>query len=182
MVRNKIRKELEIEDKFVVGHIGRFVYQKNHDFLIDIFYELLKIKKNSILLLIGEGELMQEIKNKVHRLKIDSYVKFLGVRETYQLYQAFDVFLLPSRYEGLPVVGVEAQISGVPCVFSSSMTKETRFTDNLVFVDKESRKDEWVNQILNIVNRKRNRIVNSDKFNIAIQGRKLTSCYVKLYK
>lgn len=109
-IRDKKRKELGIkEDTIVIGHIGRFVAQKNHTFLIDIFNQFHKKEKNSILLLAGQGPLQEEIKNKVRELGLDDSVRFLGQRnDANELYQAFDVFLLPSLYEGLPVVGVEA--------------------------------------------------------------------------
>lgn len=105
-IRDKKRKELGIkEDTIVIGHIGRFVAQKNHTFLIDIFNQFHKKEKNSILLLAGQGPLQEEIKNKVRELGLDDSVRFLGQRnDANELYQAFDVFLLPSLYEGLPVV------------------------------------------------------------------------------
>lgn len=97
-IRDKKRKELGIkEDTIVIGHIGRFVAQKNHTFLIDIFNQFHKKEKNSILLLAGQGPLQEEIKNKVRELGLDDSVRFLGQRnDANELYQAFDVFLLPS--------------------------------------------------------------------------------------
>lgn len=135
-IRDKKRKELGIkEDTIVIGHIGRFVAQKNHTFLIDIFNQFHKKEKNSILLLAGQGPLQEEIKNKVRELGLDDSVGFLGQRnDANELYQAFDVFLLPSLYEGLPVVGVEAQASGLLCFFSDDMTKETKVLDSTVFM------------------------------------------------
>lgn len=124
-IKDKKRKELGIkEDTIVIGHIGRFVAQKNHTFLIDIFNQFHKKEKNSILLLAGQGPLQEEIKNKVRELGLDDSVRFLGQRnDANELYQVFDVFLLPSLYEGLPVVGVEAQASGLLCFLSDDMTK-----------------------------------------------------------
>ncbi len=134
-VRTEVRKELNIEDKVVIGHIGRFCYQKNHDFLIDIFNEICKQNDNAVLILVGIGELSYDVKNKVHKLGLDDKVKFLGVRkDAYRIYQAMDVFVLPSRYEGLPVVGVEAQTSGTPCVFSDAMTVETKMARNTIML------------------------------------------------
>lgn len=177
LIRSKIRKKLEIEDKFVVGHIGRFVYQKNHEFLLDIFEEILKIRPDGVLLLIGEGPLEKKIKQKAKKFP-EGTIRFLGVRnDTYRLYSTFDVFCLPSRYEGLPVVGVEAQVNGLPCVFSDAMTKETKFTDNFIFVGKKSNKKEWVNQILNMADCERNQIIDNDKFNISIQAKKMEKLY-----
>ena len=133
-IKDKKRKELGIkEDTIVIGHIGRFVAQKNHTFLIDIFNQFHKKEKNSILLLAGQGPLQEEIKNKVRELGLDDSVRFLGQRnDANELYQVFDVFLLPSLYEGLPVVGVEAQASGLLCFLSDDMTKETKVLDSTV--------------------------------------------------
>lgn len=177
-VRGEIRQKLGIEDKFVIGHIGRFVYQKNHDFLIDIFAEVHKQNDKAVLLLIGEGALLNDVKTKIHRLGLDDIVKFLGVRQdAYSLYQAFDLFLLPSRYEGLPVVGVEAQISGLPCVFSSAMTKETKFTDSLTFVDLGQSAADWAKICLNCNKNARSQEINAEMFYILKQSLKLMEFY-----
>lgn len=150
-IRKEKRKELNIKDNtLVVGHIGRFVAQKNHTFLIDIFNELHKKEENSILLLIGQGPLMSEIKQKVDSLGISDSVKFLGQRDDVnELYQVFDVFLLPSLYEGLPVVGVEAQATGNLCILSDSMTQETKILDTTKFISLDMSTEEWVSIILN---------------------------------
>lgn len=149
MRKNK-RKELGIRDStFVVGHIGRFVEQKNHRFLIDIFNEIHKKNNGSILLLAGQGPLMAEVKEKVHNLNLDNSVIFLGQRkDANELYQVFDLFLLPSLYEGLPVVGVEAQASGNLCYLSNDMTKETKVLDSTVFMSLNNTAEEWANAIL----------------------------------
>lgn len=178
-VRDEVRMELGIEDKFVIGHIGRFVYQKNHDFLIDIFSEVHKRKPDSVLLLIGEGELLESVKQKVQRLGLDSSVMFLGVRnDTYRLYQAFDVFVLPSRYEGLPVVGVEAQIAGLPCVMSDAMTMETKFTDELVFLQLDINTEDWAKMILKSKKRKETSCRNTNIVDISYQTKRLEKQYV----
>lgn len=101
-IRKKLRYELNVEDQLVVGHIGRFCKQKNHEFLIKVFEKIHEIKQNSVLDLFGVWELEEEIKNLVHQKKIDDCVKFLGKRnDCNELYQAMDVFVLPSNYEGL---------------------------------------------------------------------------------
>ena len=150
-VRKEVRKELEIdENTLVIGHVGRFVEQKNHRFLIDIFNEVHKENTNSILLLIGQGPLMAEIKDKVKKLGIEKSVIFLGQRnDANRLYQAMDVFVLPSLYEGLPVVGVEAQAIGLKCIFSNDMTKETKILDTTRFVSLNEKQENWKNYILN---------------------------------
>lgn len=186
-LRKKKRKELGIkDDTLVIGHIGRFVAQKNHDFLIDIFNEIHKKNNNSILLLAGQGPLIEDIKNKVKELNLDDNVKFLGQRnDANELYQAFDVFLLPSLYEGLPVVGVEAQAAGLLCYLSDDMTKETKVLDITKFMSLNNTPEEWANNILNDIN-KYKRIDTSQEmtaksFNIKEEAKKLEEYYLKLY-
>jgi glycosyltransferase involved in cell wall biosynthesis len=147
-VRNKKRTELGIKDEFVVGHVGRLSYQKNHKFLIKIFNELLKSEPNSLLILVGVGEKEEEIKKQVKELGIDSKVKFLGNRsDVNELYQAMDVFVMPSFFEGVPVVGIEAQFSDVPCVFSDKVPDEVKFNSKTKFVSLEATLNEWVNTV-----------------------------------
>ena len=158
-VRKEKRKELNIsDDTLVIGHVGRFVEQKNHRFLIDIFNEVHKENENSILLLAGQGPLMDEMKNKVIKLGLEDNVKFLGQRnDINELYQAFDVFCLPSLYEGLPVVGIEAQATGLLCVFSDDMTKETKILDSTIFLSLDKNERDWANAILKkVLENKRN--------------------------
>ena len=186
-LRKKKRKELGIkDDTLVIGHIGRFVAQKNHDFLIDIFNEIHKKNNNSILLLAGQGPLMEDIKNKVKELNLDDSVKFLGQRnDANELYQAFDVFLLPSLYEGLPVVGVEAQASGLLCYLSDDMTKETKVIEITKFMSLNNTPEEWADSILDDV-KKYKRIDTSKEmtaknFNIKEEAKKLEEYYLNLY-
>ena len=186
-LRKKKRKELGIkDDTLVIGHIGRFVAQKNHDFLIDIFNEIHKNNNNSILLLAGQGPLMEDIKNKVKELNLEDSVKFLGQRnDANELYQAFDVFLLPSLYEGLPVVGVEAQAAGLLCYLSDDMTKETKVLDITKFMSLNNTPKEWADNILDDV-KKYKRIDTSKEmtaknFNIKEEAKKLEEYYLNLY-
>ena len=154
-IRQKIRKELNIEDKFVIGHIGRFNPQKNHTFLIDIFNEILKIEKESVLLLIGEGYLFDEIKEKVKKLSLQDNVKFLGLRtDIPKLMQGMDLFLFPSLFEGLPVVLVEAQSAGLKCVTSTGVTEESDLTNTLEFYDLNISPKEWAEKIVNLDRKK----------------------------
>lgn len=186
-LRKKKRKELGIkDDTLVIGHIGRFVAQKNHTFLIDIFNEIHKKNNNSILLLAGQGPLEEEIRNKVKDLNLDDSVKFLGQRkDANELYQAFDVFLLPSLYEGLPVVGVEAQATGLLCYLSDDMTKETKVLDITKFMSLNNTPEEWAKNILKDV-KKYKRIDTSKEmtaknFNIKEEAKKLEEYYLNLY-
>ena len=146
-IRQAVRNELSLSNEYVIGHVGRFELQKNHRFLIEIFNEKLKENSNYVLLLIGEGKYEKEIKKIVKKLNIENKVKFLGVRKDMdRLYQAMDCFILPSLYEGLPVVGVEAQASGLKCLFSDTITKELKITSNAVFIPLQS-KQKWLKEI-----------------------------------
>lgn len=185
-LRNQKRRELKIEDsKIVLGHIGRFVKQKNHESLIDIFNEIHKENKNTILVLAGQGPLQEEIKNKVEKLALEKYVYFLGQRnDINELYQAFDAFLLPSLYEGLPVVGIEAQTSGLLCILSDNMTKETKVIDSTIFLSLEENIKTWSKTLFeSLSNHKRidrTNEITKNGFNIKIESKKLEIKYKEL--
>lgn len=148
-IRHSKRDELGLTNEFVVGHVGRISYQKNHKFLIDIFNELLKIEPNSILLLVGVGEKEEEVRRQIKKLGIDEKVRFLGNRsDVNELYQAMDVFVMPSFFEGIPVVGVEAQFADLPCVFSDKVPEEVKFHSNVIFVKLNEDIETWTNMIL----------------------------------
>lgn len=148
--RDRTRKKLNIENKLVIGHIGRFNLEKNHKFLVEIFVKIQKINTNSILLLIGTGELEKKIRSMVVQLGISDKVKFLGVcKDVEKLYNAMDIFVMPSYFEGLPVTGVEAQASGLKCIFSDTITNEVAVTDLSKFISLDENIDYWVSDILN---------------------------------
>ena len=180
-IRKEVRKELNVENKIVIGHIGRFCYQKNHDFLIDIFNEVCKLNDNAVLILVGTGELTDDIKNKVHKLGLDSKVQFLGVRkDVNRIYQAMDVFVLPSRYEGLPVVGVEAQASGTPCIFSDAMTDETKMVKNAVMLSLNELAKVWAKKVLEFAKIPKydsSAEIQAAGFDISIESKKLENFY-----
>ena len=141
--RKKIRKELNIkDDEIVVGHIGRFCLQKNHDKLIDVFNEYQK-KCDSVLVLVGEGELLEQIKEKCKRLKIEKKVRFLGVRkDTDYLYSAFDIFVFPSIFEGLGIVLIEAQMSGLYCyAYKNCVPISALISDRLFYLNMDEKLD-----------------------------------------
>lgn len=149
--RNRVRHQLKVENKLVVGHIGRFSKQKNHEFLIKVFEKIHELKHNSVLVLVGVGELEEEIKNLVHQKKLDDCVKFLGKRnDCNELYQAMDVFVLPSNYEGLTVVGIEAQSIGLPCIFSTSVAEETKISPNVKFLSLEDSSEKWAKEAIEL--------------------------------
>lgn len=185
-IRREKRKELKIDDDtLVIGHIGRFVEQKNHRFLIDIFNEVHKQNNNSLLLLAGQGPLMEEMKEKVKNLGLSDFVQFLGQRnDVAELYQAFDVFCLPSLYEGLPVVGIEAQASGLLCLFSDDMTKETKVLESTIFMSLDNTYKSWANKIVELFCKyKRNDTkeeLSNNKYNIDVESKKLEKYYNEL--
>lgn len=185
-IREEVRKELNIDEKtFVMGHIGRFVEQKNHNFLIEIFAELYKEKPNSVLMLVGQGPLQDDMKEKVEQLELSNNVMFLGQRnDAARLYQAIDVFVLPSLYEGLPVVGVEAQAAGLLCVLSDDMTKETKVLDTTVFNTLNQSASEWAKTILTKSNeytrQKTNDEMKNKNFDIDTEACKLEKVYYDL--
>ena len=153
-VRKEVRNELGIkDDTFVVGHIGRFVEAKNHLFLIEIFKEIYIKNKNSVLILAGQGSLQNNIKDKVEQLGLKDNVIFLGQRDdANRLYQAMDVFLFPSLYEGLGMVLIEAQCSGIPCVCSNEVPVEAQITKNVACINLNETSDRWVEEILKMYN------------------------------
>ena len=158
-IRNKYRMKLGIDENIVYGHVGRFELQKNHEFLIDIFFHIQKIQPEAVLLLIGDGELKEKIIRKLEGLKIKDKVKFLGVRKDVpELLQAIDCFILPSLYEGLPVVGVEAQASGVPLFCSDSITEELRLLDTTKYISLNTEANEWAKLICKSIDNKDCRI------------------------
>ncbi len=128
-VRNAVRKELGLEDAFVVGHVGRFNQQKNHMFLLDVFNSILKDKPNSMLVLVGVGELVEDVELKIEEFGIINNVLFLGLRnDVPRILNAFDVFVFPSLYEGMPNTVIEAQATGLPCLISQNITNEANIT------------------------------------------------------
>lgn len=158
-LRKATRIEYGWEDKFVMGHIGRYDYQKNHEFLIEIFNEVHKLDDSAILILIGYGNLKDRIFEKIARLGLTDYVVDLGGREDInQFYNVMDCFVLPSYYEGLPVVGIESQATGLPCVMSTEVTSETKITDIVEFISLDKSADVWGQRILKWRNYKRKRV------------------------
>lgn len=179
--RKSLRQKLGLENKFVLGHIGRFVYQKNHSFLIDVFAEVARVKSEARLMLIGDGGLRKTIEEKVANLGLQDKVLFLGNRDDVaDLYNVMDIFLLPSHYEGLPVVGVETQANGLKCLFSDKVTKECLLTDNVYFIGINQKVKDWVVEILKTkIEYDRNGIENVKKagFDIRESGSMLKNVY-----
>ena len=149
------KEQLGIADKTVYGHVGRFVIQKNHSFLIDVFYEIQKIQPESVLMLIGDGELKKEMVAKVKRLGIDKKVLFMGVRDDVPLLlSAMDLFLFPSFHEGLSVAAIEVQCNGLPCLSSDiPAMREAKITPLLSFRSLKDSPEQWAKSALSIAQR-----------------------------
>lgn len=148
-MREKVREEMGLEGKFVVGHVGNFCYQKNHEFLIRIFQKLHQMEPESVLLLVGRGIRYEQVQKQAQDAGLTDCVRFLGWRTDVDcLFQAMDVFLLPSHFEGLPTVGIEAQCTALPCVISDTVTEETRITDRCSFVKATETPEQWAAEVL----------------------------------
>lgn len=148
-VREKIRSEFGLEGKLVVGHIGRFAPQKNHEFLIRAFAELQKLQPDSALLLVGQGELADAIKEQVQQLGLADKVVFYGTTDkVYEVAQAMDVFAFPSIFEGLGIVALEAQASGIGCVASNEVPAKAKCVENMEFLPLDGQEALWAERLL----------------------------------
>lgn len=181
---DEVRAALEWGDAPIVGHIGRFVTQKNHTFLMDIFAAVHKKRPDARLLLLGDGPLLDKTKKKAETLGLLPYISFAGVhKHTEKYYAAMDVFVLPSLYEGLPVVGVEAQAAGLPALFSDKITAETLMTPEAEMVPLSAAPEVWADKIIARFPRgARTRVTGAipAAFNIREQGERLTRIYEEL--
>ena len=153
----------------------------NHIFLLDVFSEIVKKEKEAKLFLLGNGELEKDIRQKIEKLKIEKNVKLLGVREDVnEIYQAMDVFVMPSLFEGLPLTGVEAQVSGLKCFFADTITKEVIITNNAEFISLSMSAKEWAEKIIKEkeYDRSEVKIFNED-FNIKKLAIKMQNKYLE---
>ena len=151
-IRESMRREWNVECKNVYGHVGNFVYAKNHLFLLDVFKEITLKDENAILFLVGEGELRGEIEKKIVELNLQDKVILTGRRkDVVRFLQMFDLFLFPSVYEGLPVSMVEAQCTGLPCLISSSITDEIMLTDCVKQKSLDDSLESWAETALNML-------------------------------
>ena len=185
--REELRRQLGLADELVIGHVGRFNPQKNHPFLMDIFAALLKKESSAVLLLVGGGEGMSKMQEKVQELGIAEHVRFLGVRsDVADLMQAMDMFVLPSLYEGLPVTMVEAQAAGLPCIISDKVPPECILTEGLVDVMPLSASPgAWAEKILAkraIPRTDRRAEIAAHGFDITTEAVKLQEFYLEAYE
>ena len=181
--RQKIREKLNLNQSTkVIGNIGRFSTQKNHVFMIRLFDAFHKLVPDSKLLLVGVGELMDATKKHVEKLGLTDAVIFAGFRnDTYRFYQAFDLFLMPSLYEGLPFVGIEAQTSGLPCLFSDTVTKDVAVLESSQFLSLSDSPMTWAEKMNDLINNTIRRNTSAEMsaagYNIELEAQKLYDYY-----
>ena len=185
-VRRQKRQELGLGDELVIGHIGRISYQKNHRLLVQIFSEIVKINPNSRLLIIGVGKKEEEIRKLVNDLGITEKVLFLGKRtDVNELYQAMDAFVMPSFFEGVPVVGVEAQFSHLPCFFSDKVPVEVAFSEATSFIKLEENPGVWAKAIVDTLAKlpaRKDIRLTDNRYDINQSFSMLSDLYMDMYK
>ena len=185
-VNENLRKELNISnDTCVIGNVGRLVKTKNQDFVIDIFNEFLNYNDNSVLLLVGQGPDLEHIRKKIVNLKIEEKVMLLGQRnDVYDIFKVFDIFLLPSLYEGLGMTLIEAQVSGLKCFASSNVPLESKICNNVEFLDLSKGAKAWAERIkcnLQYVRMSQKKSALKSGYDINNESKKLEKFYLDLY-
>lgn len=191
-IREEIRRKYNLSDKIVLGHAGSFSYQKNHEYLIKVFYEIFKRNKNYYLILAGKGENQDNIKKQSKELGIEDNILFLDQisnTEMIKWLNAMDIMIFPSRFEGFPGVLIEWQIMGLPCIISDKITKYVKVTELVKFMSIEDSPDKWANEIINIELYDREKYKNIFKnqvcdagYDIKKNAELLIELYLKLYK
>lgn len=188
-LRNKVRKNLGIkDDEFLVGHIGRLHAQKNHNFLLNVFVEIKKKIKKSKLLLIGDGPLEAEIRNKIKKLGIEQNVIMLKNRsDVNELYMAMDVFILPSLFEGLGIVAIEAQASGTPCLTADTLPLESNVSPLFKSLSLNESPDKWAEEAIKISESKykhknMQKYIENANYDVSKSARKMEKYYLEKYK
>lgn len=184
-IRDEKRKEIGVEDKFVVGIVGRLSSQKNYPFLFSAYKELRKLRDDTVLAVVGRGLEEDSIKSLAKQMNIDDTIKFLGIRaDVPELLNAFDVFVLPSLYEGLPVVLIEAQANGVKEIVSDKVTKEMNITDLIQFLPIDGTEKEWAKAIAECDDNTSERVKYSEEvaksgYDIKSESKKMQSFYLE---
>lgn len=185
-LREQTRRKLGLEGCFVIGHVGRFYYEKNHAFLFSIFQAFKEKCPQAVLLLLGDGALMEQMKNLVRQMGLEHSVRFMGmVRDCSPYYQAMDAFVMPSLYEALPLTGIEAQCAGLPCLFSETVSAETGLSKRAEFLPIGSGNEHlWVEKLMEIQrqNFERHDLPGSAKrFDAGINAKKMAARYEALW-
>ena len=180
--RQQIRDKLKLHGKYVIGNIGRYTYQKNQAFLIRVIAELRKKRENVYFLCLGDGELLQELRELTETYGLKNHVSLMEWQEhTEDFLQAMDVFCLPSRFEGFPISAIEAQTAGLKCLISDTVTEEVKITDLVQFLPLEEQR--WVNELLvgkNLEQREKwSKVVVKKGYDIKIAAKRLEKMYDK---
>lgn len=180
--RREIREKYNLTDKFVVGHVGRFHYAKNHEFLLEVFLEILKQKSNARLMLLGDGSLREMIEKKAESEGIKDKILFLGNQTPVApFYQAMDVFIFPSRFEGMPGTVVEAQAAGLPCLISDTITREVKATDLVSFYSLNDEPLVWAKAAITKADCKKDSdvlLLRTSKYDVNSQVKKYEAFYL----
>lgn len=181
-IRQMIRKKYGFGDGVCIGHIGRFSPPKNHFFVLEIFDAIRKIAPKAKFLLVGDGELRDGILAKIKELQLEDSIVLTGnVTNTNEFYQVMDVFILPSFYEGLPVVSIEAQAANLPCLISENVDHRCAITSNVHFLSIQKSADEWAREILKYASQPRSddniEALTKAGYNIETEARKLEELY-----
>lgn len=151
-IRNNVRRQYGLEDSFVIGHVGRFHYAKNHEFLLEIFANICQKNKRAVLFLLGDGPRRLDMEAKAKEMGIAQHVIFAGNQNPVApYYQAFDAFLFPSRFEGMPGTVIEAQAAGLSCLVSDTITSQVKITDRVIFASLEQGAGIWAEKLLELL-------------------------------
>ena len=168
-VRKQVRKEYGLDTKFVVGHVGHFNPAKNHKKILSVFAEICRCRDDAALLLVGDGELEQDVRNRVSELGLTDRVVFAGAhRDVERFYQAMDVFLFPSRYEGFGMAMIEAQCSGLSCIASDVVPEETNLRGHAKFLSLDASTHDWAEEVLSICTNYRRPLLATELFDYEI--------------
>lgn len=185
-LRQQYREEFCVKDDFLIGHIGHFTEPKNHFFLVDVFAAFHKLEPASKLLLISDGPRFEQVKEQVTRLCLEDAVIFAGRRsDVAGIYSAMDLFILPSCWEGLPLVLVEAQVNGLPLLVSDVVTKVAKCTDRLFYKSLEDGPESWARKLQELKQLSMDRLENTvpaiaaKGFDIRVEAEKLRKLYLK---
>lgn len=164
MARDSLREKLGLSDKKVILNVGRFADQKNHDFIVDIFEKVCECESDAVLMLIGTGPLQDAVEKKLEAKQLlDKTIILSNIKDTENYYNAADVFILPSKYEGMPIVSVEAQATGLPALISTEVTREIAVT-NIIDYFPITDASVWAGKIIEVLTKKYNRTVYNEQF------------------
>lgn len=186
-IRNEYRKQLGIVDKLVIGNVAKFLPSKNHIFLLNIMAQIIKMEPESVMLLIGEGPEEEHIKNIAKKLGIFNHIQFLGVRkDVNNIMQAMDLFIFPSNFEGLGIVLIEAQVSGLPCLASDVIPLESKISQKIEYISLNKQADYWARKALQLWHRySMNRscsVVQTSSFDIKMIAEQLENLYINNFE